>query len=81
MKFRWERSYMRKGILIYEEMQKFFVIYEEAVLVIYDFATATFWISSYMRKIFFFIFISVPPVQLPCICPFIHPASQTGLCE
>ena len=31
-KFRWDRvqSYMRKGFLIYEEMRKFFPIYEEA---------------------------------------------------
>jgi hypothetical protein len=31
---------MRKGFLIYEEMRKYFPIYEEAVIVIYDFATA-----------------------------------------
>jgi hypothetical protein len=30
---------MRKGFLIYEEMRKYFPIYEE-LLVIYDFATA-----------------------------------------
>jgi hypothetical protein len=34
-KFRWERwpshRYMRKGFLIYEEMRKYLVIYEEAV--------------------------------------------------
>jgi hypothetical protein len=35
------KSYMRKGFLIYEEMSKY--------LVIYDFATAPFWISLYMR--------------------------------
>ncbi len=33
------KSYTRKGFLIYEEMRKYLVIYEEA-LVIYDFATA-----------------------------------------
>jgi hypothetical protein len=36
---------MRKGFLIYEEMRKYFPIYEEAVsqkIVIYDFATAPF---------------------------------------
>jgi hypothetical protein len=44
------KSYMRKGFLMYEEMRKYLVIYEEAV-VIYDFATAPFWISLYMRKI------------------------------
>jgi hypothetical protein len=31
---------MRKGFLIYEEMHKYFPIYEEAVIVIDDFATA-----------------------------------------
>jgi hypothetical protein len=34
------KSYMRKGFLIYEEMHNYFPIYEEAVIVIYDFATA-----------------------------------------
>ncbi len=44
------KSYMRKGLLIqYEEMRKYFPIYEEAVS--HDFATAPFWISLYMRKI------------------------------
>jgi hypothetical protein len=33
---------MRKGFLIYEEMRKYFPIYEEAVIVIFDFATAPF---------------------------------------
>jgi hypothetical protein len=33
------KSYMRKGFLIYEEMPKYFPIYEEAVSH-YDFATA-----------------------------------------
>jgi hypothetical protein len=32
-------SYMRKGFLIYEEMRKYFPMYEEAVIVIDDFAT------------------------------------------
>ncbi len=32
------KSYMRKGFQIYEEMHKYLVIYEEAVI-IYDFAT------------------------------------------
>ena len=36
------KSYMRKGSLLYEEMRKYFPIYEEAVIVIYDFATAPF---------------------------------------
>jgi hypothetical protein len=34
------KSCMRRGFLIYEEMRKYFTIYEEAVIVIYDFATA-----------------------------------------
>ncbi len=42
------KSYMRTGFLIYEEI----VIYEEAVSH-NDFATAPFWVSLYMRKIFF----------------------------
>jgi hypothetical protein len=33
---------MRKGFLIYEEMSKYFPIYDEAVI-IYDFATAPLW--------------------------------------
>ncbi len=45
-------SYIRKGFLIYEEMRNYLVIYEEAVRFIYDFATAPFWISLHMRKIF-----------------------------
>jgi hypothetical protein len=66
------QSYIRKGFLIYEEMRKYLVRYEEAVShILYDFATAPFWISlymtanrshlnfTYMRKIFIF-FISVP---------------------
>ena len=44
------KSYMRKGFLIYEEMRKYFPIYEKP-LVTYDFATAPFGISLYMRKI------------------------------
>ena len=51
------KSCMRKGFLIYEEMRKYLVIYEEAVsLIKYDFATAPFWISLYMRKILFSFF-------------------------
>jgi hypothetical protein len=53
------KSNMRKGFLIYEEMCKYLVIYGEAVGHIqYNFATAP-WISLYMRKTFFFFFISV----------------------
>jgi hypothetical protein len=34
------KSYMRKGFLIYEEMQNYITIYEEAVShTVYDFAT------------------------------------------
>ncbi len=37
------KSYMRKGLLIYEEIRKYFPIYEERrPLVIYDLATAPF---------------------------------------
>jgi hypothetical protein len=36
---------MRKGFLKYEEMREYFPIH--------DFATAPFWISLYMRKIWF----------------------------
>ncbi len=39
-------------------MRKYFPIYEEAVIVMYDFATALFWISLYMRKIWFFISVA-----------------------
>ncbi len=47
------KSYIRmKGFIIYEEMRKYLVIYEEAV------ATAPFWISLYMRKTLF-SFLSV----------------------
>ncbi len=54
------KSYMRKGFLIYEEMRKYLVIYSmKRPLVIYDFATAPFWISLYIRKIIFF-FINEP---------------------
>ncbi len=44
---------MGKGFLIYEEMRKYFPLYEEAVSRIYDFATAPFWISLSVKKIFF----------------------------
>jgi hypothetical protein len=36
------KSYMRKIFLIYEEMSKYLTIYEEAITVIYDFATDSF---------------------------------------
>jgi hypothetical protein len=44
------KSYMRKGFLIYEDMRKY--------LVIYDFATAPFQISLYIRRLWF-SFLSV----------------------
>ncbi len=49
--------WLRKGFLIYEEMRTYFPIYEEAVSHIW-FVTAPFWISLYMRKIWF-SFLSV----------------------
>ncbi len=54
------KSCMRKGFVIYEneDMRKYLVIYEEAVIVIYDIATAPFWIFLDMRKILF-SFLSV----------------------
>ncbi len=51
------KSYIRKGFLIYEEMRKFFPIYEEAVSHIW-LCTRSLWISLYMRKILFY-FLSV----------------------
>jgi hypothetical protein len=37
------KSYMSKSFLIYEEMRKYFPIYEEAIShTVYDFATAPF---------------------------------------
>ncbi len=48
------KLFMKKGVLIYVEMRKYFPIYEKAVShTVYDFATAPFWISLYMRKILF----------------------------
>jgi hypothetical protein len=47
------KSYMRKCFLIYEEMCKYLVIYcKRRPAVIYDFATAPFWISLYMKNFF-----------------------------
>ncbi len=40
MKFRLEQSYKRKGFLMYEEMSKYSTRFEEAVSLLYDFATA-----------------------------------------
>ncbi len=50
-------SRIRKGFLIYEEMSKYFTIYEEAVSHIW-LCTRSLWISLFMRKIFF-SFLSV----------------------
>ncbi len=33
------KSYVRRGFITYEEMRKYLTIYEEAVIVIDDFAT------------------------------------------
>ncbi len=55
------KSYMWKGFLIYEEMRKHLVIYEEPT-VIYDFATSPFWISLNIRKIVF-SFLSVQCIE------------------
>ncbi len=46
------KSYMRKGFLMYEEMRKYFPIYEEAGSPIW-LCTRSLLISSYMRKILF----------------------------
>ncbi len=59
------KSYMRKGVLLYEEMRQYLSIYEEA-LVIYDFATDPNWISLYMRKIWFY-FLSVYSIHTQMI--------------
>ncbi len=54
------KLYMRKGFQIYKEMRKYLIIYcIRRPLVIYDFASAPFWISLYMRNILFSFFISV----------------------
>ncbi len=46
------KSYIRRGFLIYNEMRKYFPIYEEAVShILYDFATAPLLISLYIMKI------------------------------
>jgi hypothetical protein len=53
------KSYMRKGFLIYEEMRKYLVIFEEAVSPTYlTLQPPRICISLYMRKIFF-SFLSV----------------------
>ncbi len=62
IKFRMDRvqtkSYMRKSFIIYEEMRKYLVLYEEAVSQ-HNFAPNPFRISLYMTKIFLPFFISV----------------------
>jgi hypothetical protein len=52
------KSYMRKGFLIHMRKCANISPYMRMPLVIYDFATAPFWISLYMRKIVF-SFLSV----------------------
>jgi hypothetical protein len=46
-----EKSYMRRGFLIYKEMRK---SYMRRPLVIYDFATAPFRISLYEENLIFY---------------------------
>jgi hypothetical protein len=46
---------MRKGFLKYEEMRKYLFI-QRRPLVIYDSATAPFWISLHMRKLNFLFY-------------------------
>ncbi len=56
---------MRKGLLIFEEMRKYLVIFERP-LVIYDLATAPVWISLYsIWGQFNFFFISVLTDLIP----------------
>jgi hypothetical protein len=69
------KSCRRKGFLIYEEMRKYLVIYEEAAH----------WISLYMRKILFSflsvwvehmeVIFSILPFQLTHLAP--HPFLST----
>ncbi len=50
---------MRKGLLIYEEMRKYLVIFEEAIShTVYDFATGPFLIDE-ENFVFFFISVAV----------------------
>ncbi len=57
-KFRMEhavaKSYMTNGLLIYGEIFAHFLLYQEALPHIYDFATAQLYISLYMRIIRFY---------------------------
>ncbi len=52
-------SYMRKGFLIYEELRKYFPIYEEAVSHILHCNCSTLIFLTYEENLIFF-FISVP---------------------
>jgi hypothetical protein len=56
------KSSRRKGFLIYEEMGKYLVIHGRplVILLIYDFATAPFWISLYMRQNCFLFYQCMP---------------------
>ncbi len=59
------KSYMRKGFLKNEAMRKYLVMqYMRRPLVIYDFATAPFWISLNNKENFVFFFISVPTLDV-----------------
>ncbi len=52
------KSYRKKGFLM-QEMRKYLTIYEEPLVICY-FATDSFWISLYMRKILFsFLFVKI----------------------
>jgi hypothetical protein len=54
------KSFMRKGFLIHEEMRKYFPIqYMRRPAVIYEFATAPFWISIYRYEENLIFFLSV----------------------
>ncbi len=59
--------HMRKSILLYEEMGKYLVIRRPLVIVIFDFASAPFWIYLYLRKILFY-FLSVWIWECCCVC-------------
>jgi hypothetical protein len=62
------KSYMRKGFLIYEERRKYrHTVYEEAVIVIYDIACASFWISLYMRNFSFLFYQCSKYLLLFCL--------------
>ncbi len=59
-------SYMRKGLLMYEEMRHYLVIYGEAVS--HDFAPDPLCTSLVYEENFVFFFISVVKYQNKSIC-------------